>query len=993
MTVASGTLQEALQAHRAGDLERAESIYRALHTEQPDDPGVLHLLGVAALQRGDFQAAEESIRRAVAINDDDPLYHSNLGAALRGLGRFDDAADCFLRAIELNGQFAGAHYNFAMTLERTGREDEALRHYRKAVEADPNFADAYLNLSRLLSRLDRYEEAEQCCRGGLAVAPGRAELHFNLGNALHVLDRPEEALECFRRAIELKPDVPEFHNNLGAALKQQQRWDEAAECFREAVRLDPGQHDARYNLAGILEQTGELDEALQELRRVAECRPDDSDVRLTLAKVLRHRERDDEAAEQFQEALRLGADGADAHFGLAHCRMAQGRHEEAVEQFRLGLELDPDDVPALIAAGSLFVGSERLDDAEECYRRALMIEPENAVACYNLGNVYKDLWRTDEALDHYERAIELDPALAEAHINRGVVLKSLGRLKEAVECYSRALEVRPGDAEARFHRALAKLMQGDFAAGWDEYESRWEYEAVPRNLPLSVWDGEPLGEQTLLVYGEQGIGDEIMFASCLPDLLGNTAACVFECDERLVPLFARSFPLAVVVPRPLDARDDEIPACGLQIAVGSLPRLLRRTADDFPVRRRYLAADPQLVRRWQRRLSEAGDGLKVGISWRGGGKPAIRKRRSTDLEQWKPLFSLPGVQFVNLQYGDCDEELSAARERLDVEIHHWDDANPLKDLDGFAAQIAALDLVISIDNSTVHMAGALGVPVWVLLPFAPNWRWMLDRDDSLWYRTVRLFRQDEPQKWDAVFDRLARELRDLAQERERPEHGSGTAPLPRPSALGASPADADTERERRKYEEIWTHDDYRTMSPGLVNADKVGLIAELRKRKCRTILDAGCGTGKLMQKLMTEFGDEFAVHGFDISANCLDPVFEDVKDDILTVGCLWNADDLPGEFDAVLCTDVLEHIHPDKVPAVLENLRKCTRKFAYVAIALFPDGFGPKLIGEPLHLTVEPPNWWFAKLGVAGFRVVSQTVEKNTSGQDMWLHAFLEVSK
>ncbi|MCH7782306.1 methyltransferase domain-containing protein [candidate division KSB1 bacterium] len=411
-----------------------------------------------------------------------------------------------------------------------------------------------------------------------------------------------------------------------------------------------------------------------------------------------------------------------------------------------------------------------------------------------------------------------------------------------------------------------------------------------------------------------------------------------------------------------------------------MPRYCRRDLSDFPHRRRFLVADKVRIAEWKARLATLGDGLKVGISWQGGNKPAIRKSRSTTLDQWMPLLKMPGIDFVNLQYGDCTQELEELRNESDVTISHWEESDPLQDLDGFAAQISALDLVISIDNSTVHMAGALGVPVWTLLPVSPNWRWMLERDDSPWYPSMRLFRQTEPMEWESVFARVADELRGFRK------------PADTTTVSLTKPADDEADTERQKYEQIWSHDSYREKSPGLDNADKISLIPELRKRGCRSVLDAGCGSGKLMQRLMTEHADEFDVHGFDISGNCLDPYFDGMKNEVLTVGCLWNRDDLPGEYDAVICTDVMEHIPTDRVPAVLENLRRCTRKFAYFAIALFPDGFGPLLIGEPLHLTVERPGWWFAKLGIAGFRIEGQTVEQHENGQDMWLHVFAEVA-
>jgi tetratricopeptide (TPR) repeat protein/SAM-dependent methyltransferase len=1005
MIATAGGLEQGLAAHQQGDFDRAELIYRKAMVDQPSDPNPPHLLGVLLMQRGEPDKAVESIELAIELAGDVALFHSNYGAALRDADRGDEAVASFRRAIELDPSFAGGHYNLALALERLGRTDDAIASLQRAIDVESGFAAAYLNLGRILSAAGRLRESVDWLRRGIAVAPDVAELHYNLANTLGLLGDADEAIDAYHEAIRLKPDVADFHNNLGGVLKDRERWEEAADCFETAVGLLDSRTDcqsvlqsgeSRFNLAGVRQSQGRTRESLNELRRAVELQPHNVDILVRLGRSLQQIGECEEAAGILERALSLQPAHAEACFAAADNEMSRGRHDLAKSRYENGLQLNPDNGKAWVAVGTIFFGDEDYQAAEDCFRSALVIDPNDAVACYNLGNVYKDQWRLDDALDHYDRAIELSPDFAEAHVNRGVVLKSHGRLDEAVDSHTHALQVRPGDAEARFHRSLAMLAMGDFERGWDEYESRWEYEATPRRFPQPAWDGSSLRDRKLLVFSEQGIGDEIMFASCLPEIAGRAAECVIECDPRLVPLFARSFPMAKAVAKrsvefiPRET-DPAISRCDLQIAIGSLPRYCRRSLADFPRQRRYLASDPALVAKWRERLAELTAGrinnpsygtLNVGISWRGGNKPTIRKRRSTTLDQWQPLFDVPGVNFIRLQYGDCGQELSEIKEKLGVSIHDWDDVDPLRNLDGFAAQIAALDLVISIDNSTVHMAGALGVPVWTLLPFAPNWRWMLGRDDSPWYPTMRLFRQPGPLEWGPVFESAAVALGEIARH-------AATRML---SACG-SLADSDAATaERRKYEHIWTHDAYRTLSPGLQNVDKVGLIEELRRRGCRTVLDAGCGSGKLMQRLMTEHAGEFDVHGFDISANCLDPFFDEIKDQVLSVGCLWNVDDLPGEYDAVLCTDVLEHIPTERVPAVLENLRRCTKKFAYLAVALFPDGFGPKLIGEPLHLTVQPPNWWFAKLGIAGFRIEGHAVERDKHGCDLWLHVFAGVS-
>ena len=252
-----------------------------------------------------------------------------------------------------------------------------------------------------------------------------------------------------------------------------------------------------------------------------------------------------------------------------------------------------------------------------------------------------------------------------------------------------------------------------------------------------------------------------MFASCIPELIDRAGLCIVECDKRLVPLFARSFPESKVIPRVNtgDQCTSDLPSADMRIALGSLPKFFRSDLLNFPQQRAYLQPDNRKVALWRNRYSNLGTGMKIGISWRGGSKPSEKLARSTTLTHWSRLFSLTNVHFINLQYGDCAHELKEAKEKSGVTIHNWEDSDPLKDLDTFAAQINALDLVISVDNSTVHMTGALGIPVWTMLPYACDWRWMREFEDTPWYKTVRLFRQSEQGDWNDVFDRIFSSLK------------------------------------------------------------------------------------------------------------------------------------------------------------------------------------------------------------------------------------------
>jgi tetratricopeptide (TPR) repeat protein len=332
----------------------------------------------------------------------------------------------------------------------------------------------------------------------------------------------------------------------------------------------------------------------------------------------------------------------------------------------------------------------------------------------------------------------------------------------AIAAYQEAIRLDPTNAKAHWNLAHSYLLQGDFARGWPEHEWRgpageveFDHYTQPR------WDGSPLAGKSLVVFGEQGLGDEVMFASCYEELVDQAGECIFVCDPRLVALLGRSFPRAKVFGH--RRRRDRAPFAveqrvDWQIAAGSLPMYLRRKAVDFPGRRSYLLPDAAAVNQWKQRFARLGHGLKIGISWRAGGRPSERQRRTTELADWRPLFALPGIQWMNLQYGHVGEDLAVAKKDLGITIYDFAEGDPLVDLDQFAAKVAALDLVISVGNATLHLAGALGVPGWGILPLVPGWRWQIAGPTSPWYPSVRLYRQQLAERWDDVFRHLRANL-------------------------------------------------------------------------------------------------------------------------------------------------------------------------------------------------------------------------------------------
>ena len=375
----------------------------------------------------------------------------------------------------------------------------------------------------------------------------------------------------------------------------------------------------------------------------------------------------------------------------------------------------------------------------------------------NLGNVLQSQGKLAQAGACYQRALLLKPDSAETYLNLGTIFREQGQLDSSLTCYRRALGLNPELAEAATAEAAIQLLKGDFAAGWIGSERRWDAsdnDSPKRAYPWPRWKGEQLPAGRLLIWGEQGIGDEIMFAGLVPDAVRSGISCVLACDPRLEALFSRSFSNTVVVTAitPVSHPNLDIAA---HLPCGSLPGLFRRSSADFgSTTSPYLVADKLKQSRFRARYF---DGRKiVGLAWYTKNRKTGRSR-SVDLSLLAPLFAFSGIRWVSLQYGDFDDlEKRAAATNAPVLIDR--EVDQFANVDDFAAQIAAMDLVITIDNSAAHLAGALGVPTWVLLPFAPDWRWLLERNDSPWYPSIRLFRQTEIDAWESVVRQVGNAL-------------------------------------------------------------------------------------------------------------------------------------------------------------------------------------------------------------------------------------------
>lgn len=486
-----------------------------------------------------------------------------------------------------------------------------------------------------------------------------------------------------------------------------------------------------------------------------------ADVQRLLMQALVHHQKGQSALAQigYEQVLALDPQHFDALHMLGVLASQTQQAQRAVDLIQQAIRSKPGVAGAYLNLGVALRQLQRFEEALACYDQALQLEPQDPQTHTNRGVALRSLRRYHEALESYNKALRLAPNFPQAHYNRGLVRNDLNLLSEAIQDFEATLALSPSYHPALWAKALCLLQLGEFSKAWPLYDLRWqqdEKEFTSQVLRTAVAKWQPGAiPQHLLVWPEQGVGDELMFGALLPQAQQLCHQLHAQLDARLIPMFQRGMPSITFVPKhqPLDesAYDAHLP-------MGDLASVFCQTEPNFQaIQAAYVKADPERVQALRRQLSPDGQRL-CGISWR---SKNLKKGqdRSVPLSDMLGALNTPGVRFVNLQYGDVGEELAQAQASLGIEVVQCQSVDNQHDLDGLAALIQACDLVVSADNSTVHLAGALGQSVWVLLPFNADWRWLLNREDSLWYPSAKLFRQTQMDDWQAVLARVAEELK------------------------------------------------------------------------------------------------------------------------------------------------------------------------------------------------------------------------------------------
>lgn len=645
--------------------------------------------------------------------------------------------------------------------------DAGLRHFQsglfavaeeriqRALALDPQHAGSLYLAGQLHAQANRVDLAIDFMVRAIRIDQGNPEYFSSLGICLARQGQFTEALKSYEVALKLKPDGADIWVNIGDLQRQQKRFQEALLAYDHALSLDPRHLDAVDKGGSLLIELQLHAEALARFEQSDRVHPGRSETLIGKALCFQALMQREEAVANYAMALGIDAKNYVARNNMGVVLLDIGRFEEAAAHFRKVTEARPDVVKAFSNLGLALTHLKRFDEALAVFDRAVKLDANFAEAINNRGNALRQLDRAEQALADFDRAIALKPDYADAHANRAACLDDLFRGDEALASYDTALGLKPDHADAHLNRALNRLRAGDLKNGWIEAEWRWKAPSLRlsrgrSNRPL--WSGaESLAGKTLLLHNDQGFGDSIQFCRYIPPLAERGASVILEIDGSLKSLLSGVAGITQCV-----VRSETLPDHDLQCPLASLPLAFDTTIETIPSKVPYISIDGKAAR-WETFLGSTGR-PRIGIVWSGNPGHTNDRNRSLPLKALEPLFDT-GALFVSLQKNARDNDLAVLREHGDI----LDAAPKLESFADTAALIQQLDLVISVDTSVAHLAGALGKPVWILLPYVPDYRWLLDRDDSPWYPTARLYRQTATRDYAEVIDRIRADLlRDAA---------------------------------------------------------------------------------------------------------------------------------------------------------------------------------------------------------------------------------------
>ena len=609
---------------------------------------------------------------------------------------------------------------------------------------------ALLQRALRLHRAGNGPAARRACRRIIRVSPGEIDAYNLLAAVETAAGQDAVALTHYRRALEIAPGDARLHNNCAVVLRRLGRLEESLHRYDQALAIAPGYVAAHLNRGHVLQGLKRLDEAIESHQRATRLLPDDASAFFSLGNALREARRWSEALEAYARVIEIDHAHVDAYCNLGVTLQTMGLFEAALQTSERAIGCAPGNARAWHGKALAHKNLGQLPDAFEAFERALALQPDYAEALSNFGNLLRDMGRLDEARARLERSVELMPDGADLYNNLGFLYKDLLRLPEALACYERAIALNAGNPTYHWNKALVLLLSGHFEAGWTAYESRWntaDFVSERRSFSQPLWNGtEDIRGSTILLHAEQGLGDTIQFVRYVHRVAARGARVVLEVPRPLLRLCRSLAGVSQLV-----ERGQALPAFDWHCPLLSLPRAFGTVLSSIPAVEPYPRLLAEDLERWGRCLRTGPP--KVGIAWSG----SLTHRK--DAERSLALASLLQVvpadcQVVSLQREIRPRDRGVLEARPDI----FHAGESLSDFQDTAALCSQVDLVISVDTSIAHLAGTLGKETWVLLPFSPDWRWLLDIEQTPWYPSLRLYRQRSIGDWSEVLARVAAEL-------------------------------------------------------------------------------------------------------------------------------------------------------------------------------------------------------------------------------------------
>jgi tetratricopeptide (TPR) repeat protein len=677
--------------------------------------------GLAFHQQGKFKEAQALYEQILAFQPNHFDILQLLGTLSAQTKQFTKAVEYLSRAIKLNPKDAECYYNRGNVLQELRRFEESLNSYDHAIELKENFAECYYNRGSVLQELQRFDEALISYDKAILFRSDYSKAYNSRGNILKIQNCFNESLISYSKAIQLNPTFVEAFINRGNVLQELGRIDEALVNFDQAIQIADSDEVAYYNRGNVLRILGRLDEALLSYNKALSLKPNFTQAYINRGNLLQEMQRFYEAILSYDHAIRINPNSSNAYTNRGN----------ALKELNL------------------------LEESIASHKKAIVFKPDSAEAYYNLATVLQKNNRLDEALIYYDKAISIKSNYAEAYNNSGIVLQENNSLDEALLYYDNALRSKSDFPEANFNLAILKLLTGNFKDGWRGYEWRWEKENLSnhnttiRDFLKPLWLGiESIKDKTIFLHAEQGLGDTIQFCRYAPLVNQLGAKVILEVQRPLIKLLNNIVGVSQII-----AFGDDLPDFDYHCPLLSLPLAFNTEIHSIPPVTKFYSGDIEKVTKWQAQL---GRQIKprVGIVW--SGSPDHKNDHNRSIELFKILPHIPKhIEFICLQkeIRDLDKELLAEHS----EIKYF--GNAIEDFTDTATLCEMMDLVITVDTSVAHLSGLLGKQTWLLIPFNPDWRWLLNREDSPWYPSIKLYRQQKTGEWDSVLGKINDDLR------------------------------------------------------------------------------------------------------------------------------------------------------------------------------------------------------------------------------------------